>query len=98
MPRARIRTSSTTAQVAAEAGFPQAKVISFNGVLAPAGTPPPITNKLNAAVLDVMNTPEMKAQLAASAGEVSTSAPEEFAEILKSDFEGWRAIIKANDI
>jgi hypothetical protein len=33
-----------------------------------------------------------------NAGEVSTSTPEQFAEMLKSDFEGWRAIIKANDI
>ena len=33
-----------------------------------------------------------------SVGEVSTSTPEEFAEMLKSDFEGRRAIIKANGI
>jgi tripartite-type tricarboxylate transporter receptor subunit TctC len=83
---------------AAEAGFPQVKVISFNGVLAPAGTPRPVVDKLNAAVTEVMNTPEMKALLAKSAGEVSTSTPEEFAQILKSDFEGWLAFIKANDI
>lgn len=83
---------------AAEAGFPQVKVISFNGVLAPAGTPRPVVDKLNAAVIEVMNTPEMKALLAKSAGEVSTSTPEEFAQILQSDFEGWLAFIKANDI
>ncbi|MDQ8730444.1 tripartite tricarboxylate transporter substrate binding protein [Bradyrhizobium sp. LHD-71] len=83
---------------AAEAGFPQVKVISFNGVLAPAGTPRPIIDKLNAAVLKVMNTPDMKAQMAISAGEVSTSTPEAFAQILKSDFESWLAFIKANGI
>jgi tripartite-type tricarboxylate transporter receptor subunit TctC len=83
---------------AKEAGFPAVKVISFNGVLAPAGTPRPIIDKLHAAVLDVMNTPKMKQQMAKSAGEVSTSTPEEFATILKSDFEGWLAVIKENGI
>ncbi len=83
---------------AEEAGLPQVKVISFNGVLAPAGTPRPIIEKLNAAVLDVMNTSEMKAKMAQSAGEVSTSTPEAFGQLLKSDFESWLAVIKANDI
>lgn len=83
---------------ATEVGFPQVKVITFNGVLAPAGTPRAIVDRLNAAILDVMNAPQMKEQMAGSAGEVSTSTPEEFARILKSDFEGWLALIKANDI
>lgn len=83
---------------AREAGFPEVKVISFNGVLAPAGTPRPIIDKLHAAILKVMNTPEMKAQMAKSAGEVSTSSPEEFAAMLKRDFEGWLTVIKANNI
>lgn len=83
---------------AVEAGLPQVRVISFNGVLAPAGTPAPVVGRLHAAIVSVMNTPEMKSLLASSAGEVSTSTPAEFAQILKSDFEGWRAVIKANDI
>lgn len=83
---------------AVDAGFPQVKVISFNGVLAPAGTPRSIIDKLNAAILEVMNTPEMKVKMAQSAGEVSTSTPEEFGQMLNRDFEGWSAVIKANNI
>jgi tripartite-type tricarboxylate transporter receptor subunit TctC len=83
---------------AKEAGFPEVKVISFNGVLAPAETPRPIVDKLHTAILKVMNTPEMKEQMAKSAGEVSTSTPEEFAHTLKRDFQGWLAVIKANNI
>jgi tripartite-type tricarboxylate transporter receptor subunit TctC len=83
---------------AIEAGFPEVRVITFSGVLAPAGTPRPVVDKLNAAVLEVMNAPDMKAQMAKSAGEVSTSTPEAFAEILKSEFEGWLAFIKDNNI
>jgi tripartite-type tricarboxylate transporter receptor subunit TctC len=83
---------------ATEAGLPDVKVISFNGVLAPAGTPHPIIDRLHAAIVETMNTPEMKAQMAASAGEVATSTPEEFAQMLKNDFAGWLAVIKANGI
>jgi tripartite-type tricarboxylate transporter receptor subunit TctC len=83
---------------AIEAGFPEVRVITFSGVLAPAGTPRPVVDKLNAAVLEVMNAPDMKAQMAKSAGEVSTSTPEEFATMLKRDFEGWLAFIKDNNI
>lgn len=83
---------------AVEAGLPGLKVISFNGVLAPRGTPRPIVDKLNAAIHQVMNTPEMKAQLAAGAGEVATSTPEEFAQLLKTDFESWMAFTRQNGI
>jgi tripartite-type tricarboxylate transporter receptor subunit TctC len=83
---------------AIEAGFPEVRVITFSGVLAPAGTPRTVVDKLNAAVLEVMNAPDMKAQMAKSAGEVSTSTPEEFAEMLKRDFDGWLAFIKDNNI
>jgi tripartite-type tricarboxylate transporter receptor subunit TctC len=83
---------------AIEAGFPEVRVITFSGVLAPAGTPRPVVDKLNAAVLEVMNAPDMKAQMAKSAGEVSTSTPEEFATMLKRDFDGWLAFIKDNNI
>ena len=83
---------------AVEAGFPEVRVITFSGVLAPAGTPRAVVDKLNAAVLEVMNAPDMKAQMERSAGEVSTASPEEFAKLLKRDFEGWLAFIKDNNI
>ena len=83
---------------ATEAGLPDVQVISFNGVLAPAGTPTPIIQRLHTEIVKIMNTPEMKARMAAQAGEVSTSTPEEFAGILKTDFEKWLAVIKANAI
>jgi tripartite-type tricarboxylate transporter receptor subunit TctC len=83
---------------AKEAGLEEVKVISFNGVLAPLRTPRPIVDKLHAAITKVMNMPDMKLQMAASAGEVSTSSPEEFAQLLKADFQAWLSVIKDNDI
>lgn len=83
---------------ATEAGLPEVQVISFNGVLAPAGTPAPIIAKLHAAIVGIMNTPEMVKLMAEQAGAVSTSTPAEFAEMLKTDFARWVSVIKANGI
>jgi len=83
---------------AIEAGLPDVQVISFNGVLAPAGTPQPIIQKLHDEIVKIMNTPAMKERMSAQAGEVSTSTPEQFAKILKVDFKKWLAVIKANGI
>jgi len=83
---------------AAEAGLPDVHVISFNGVLAPAGTPRPIVQRLHDEIVPIMNDSAMKALMAEQAGEVSTSSPEQFAKILKDDFEMWRSVIKADGI
>jgi tripartite-type tricarboxylate transporter receptor subunit TctC len=83
---------------ATEAGLPDVQVISFNGVLAPAGTPGPIVRRLHDEIAKIMNAPAMKMRMSDQAGEVSTSTPEQFAEILKTDFERWLSIIKTNGI
>jgi tripartite-type tricarboxylate transporter receptor subunit TctC len=83
---------------ASEAGLPDVQVISFNGVLAPVGTPPEIVARLNAEIVKVMQAPAMKELMEKQAGEVSTSTPQEFADVLKTDFDMWLSIIKANGI
>jgi tripartite-type tricarboxylate transporter receptor subunit TctC len=83
---------------AREAGLPDVQVISFNGVLAPAGTPAPIIKRLHDDIVKIMNTPEMKERMASQVGVASTSTPEEFAKILSVDFEKWLAVIKRNGI
>jgi tripartite-type tricarboxylate transporter receptor subunit TctC len=81
-----------------EAGLPDVQVISFNGVLAPAGTSRAIIEKLHDEIVKIMNTPAMTARMSDQAGDVSTSTPEQFAEILKTDFERWLSVIKTNGI
>jgi tripartite-type tricarboxylate transporter receptor subunit TctC len=81
---------------AKEAGLSDVHVISFNGVLAPAGTPRAIVQRLHDEIVTIMNDAAMKALMSEQAGEVSTSSPEEFAKILKDDFDMWLSVIKAN--
>ena len=79
---------------AKEAGLPDLVVITWNGVLAPAGLPAALASRLHADILKVSNTPDMKERMTAQAAEVYTTSPEEFAGILRKDFAKWLKVIK----
>ena len=64
------------------------------GVLAPAGTPPDIINRLNKAIAAGFNTPEIKAKLVSEGGEVVGSSPAEFAGFIKRELAKWTKVIK----
>jgi len=81
----------------AEAGLPKFEVTTWYGVLAPAGTPRPIINRLNAELVKIMHSPELKERLAASGTEPRTSTPEEFAAYIKEEIVKWGDVVrKAN--
>ncbi len=81
-----------------EAGFPAVTAVTWNGILAPAGTPREIVAKLNEAMVSVLRTPEMKEQLARLGQEVAWSTPEEFAAFLREETEKWRKVISASGL
>ena len=78
-----------------EAGFPGVTAVTWNGILAPAGTPREIVARLNAAMVSVLRTAEMKELLAKLGQEVAWSTPEEFAQFLRDETEKWRKVIAA---
>lgn len=77
-----------------EAGLPDLVVITWNGVLAPAGMPAALIAKLHADIVRVANTQDMKDRMATLAAQVVTTSPEEFAAILRKDFQKWLKVIK----
>ena len=79
---------------AKEAGLPDLVVITWNGVLAPAGMPAALIAKLHADIVRVANTQDMKDRMATLAAQVATTSPEEFAAILRKDFQKWLKVIK----
>ncbi len=82
-----------------EQGFPSMTVGSWQGLLAPAGTPQPIIDKLYAALIKVMALPEVKDRLAAGGVSVVTSkSPQDFHEFMKKDTERWAKVVKATGI
>ncbi|MGB7543680.1 MAG: tripartite tricarboxylate transporter substrate binding protein [Burkholderiales bacterium] len=78
----------------AEAGLPNFEVTTWYGVLAPAGTPRPIINRLNAELVKIMHAPELKERLAAMATDPVTSTPEEFADLIKQEIAKWGKVVR----
>jgi tripartite-type tricarboxylate transporter receptor subunit TctC len=77
-----------------EAGLHNFDVTTWYGILAPAGTPRPIVNRLNGELVKILNSPEMKEKLAATGTEPLTSTPEEFADYIKREMAKWADVIK----
>jgi tripartite-type tricarboxylate transporter receptor subunit TctC len=79
---------------AAEAGLANFDVTTWYGILAPAGTPRPIVDRLNRELVAVMNSADMKQKLAAQGTEVRTSTPDEFAAYIKEEIAKWGDVIR----
>ncbi|NYT22690.1 tripartite tricarboxylate transporter substrate binding protein [Alcaligenaceae bacterium] len=75
-----------------EAGLNDMDVASWYGLLAPAGTPRPIIDKLNEAVRQVLADPEVARRLTNAGMPPAHSSPEAFRDIIRSDLEKWSAI------
>jgi len=80
---------------AAEAGVPGYYSTTWAGIVVPKGTSEAIVMKLNAAVLKVLNNPEVKQQFLAQGAEPAPSTPEEFARFIRTDYERIAGVAKA---
>ena len=98
--RALAVTTATRSSVApevptlAEAGLPGFEVGSWQGVFAPAGTPPDIVKRLNAEIVKILNLPDVKEKLAALGAELAPNTPEEFAAMVKAEVAKWAEVVK----
>jgi tripartite-type tricarboxylate transporter receptor subunit TctC len=82
----------------AEAGLPNYALASWFGLLAPAGTPAPIVERLNAEVLKALATPEATATLQKLGLEVGGSSPQQYAAMMVEEAARWRDAVKAAGI
>jgi tripartite-type tricarboxylate transporter receptor subunit TctC len=82
----------------AEAGLPGYEVLGSFGVMAPAGTPADVVNRLNREIAAVVNTPEVKERLASYAATPEQQTPEEFAQVLKAEVAKWAKIVDATGV
>jgi tripartite-type tricarboxylate transporter receptor subunit TctC len=78
----------------AEAGVPGYAAPTWSGVIAPAGVPRPIIDKLNAAINTVIRSPDFKTHFAAIGDEPAGGTPEEFAATIAADSAKWGEVIK----
>ena len=77
-----------------EAGLKDFISDTWNALSAPPKTPAPIVAKLNAAVNDVLKTPEMQEQYRKLALQVGGGSPQDLAKIIKDDTARWGEVIK----
>lgn len=77
-----------------ESGVPGYDVTSWNGVLAPAGTPPEVVARLNKAFNEVLADPEMRKRLLDLGYEPIGGEPEDFSKQIQSEFEKWGPVVK----
>jgi len=81
-----------------EAGFPKLQATFWLGVVAPAGTPPDIINKLNAAFRESLAPAETRARLDALGADIKIGTPAEFEKLLADELAKWSAVAKAANI
>lgn len=77
-----------------EAGFPQIQAVNWYGLLAPAGTPRPIIERLHAESVKVMAEPKTREMLRAQGGEPDSRPPEQFAEFMRAEQARWGKVIR----
>ena len=82
----------------AEAGYPKLNAPFWLGVVAPAGTPPAIIDKLNAAFRESLTPAETRARLAALGADVKIGTPAEFGKMLADELALWTAVVKDANI
>src|SRR6516165_1322515 len=82
----------------AESGFPDFEAISWFGLLAPAGTPTVIIDKVHADIVHIAAHADMQERIAQLGLTASVNSPEEFAEVIKTDTAKWAHVIRAANI
>ena len=80
----------------AESGYPGFDVATWYGLYAPSGVPQPIITTLNTEVNKIL--PDLREAINGQGGELRIISPQAFGELLKSDVEKWRGVIKAANI
>jgi tripartite-type tricarboxylate transporter receptor subunit TctC len=81
-----------------EGGLPDFVALTFTGVMAPAGTPASIVNKLNAAVNESLQPLDVVAALGKLGAEVRTGSPEEFGAFLAKERDKWVDVVARTGI
>jgi len=78
----------------AESGMPGFETGSWQGIVAPAGTPPEIVRKLHATVTAVLSTEEMKQRLDKAGAELRPQSSEQFGAFIREEKSRWAKVVK----
>lgn len=80
----------------AESGLPGYEAIAWNGLLAPAGTPKEVVDRLSAELKKVLNNPEVAQRFEAQGFAAAWSTPTAYAGFLQAEVDKWGKVVKAS--
>jgi len=78
----------------AEAGVPGVETGTWYGILAPARTPPAVVDRVYAAIVKVLQEPDLKTRLLAQGVDIIASPPPQFAVFLRNEVAKWAKVVK----
>jgi tripartite-type tricarboxylate transporter receptor subunit TctC len=79
-----------------EQGYPEIEGVGWNGIVVPAKTPRPVIDKLSAAIVKAVRSPDVVEKIQGLGNDAVGTSPDEFAAVLKKDRERWVPVIKAS--
>ena len=82
----------------AESGLPGFETGSWQGVMAPPGTPREIVARLNTEFGRILSLPEMRDSLGNQGADVRTNSPDEFAAFIRTEKDKWAKVVKEADV
>jgi len=77
-----------------EVGIPGVYTSTFYGIMAPAGTPKAIVDRLNKEINAILQSPDMQARLAKNSAQSHNWSPEEFGKFVRDEIERYREIVR----
>ena len=77
-----------------ELGYPALKMTSWQGITVAAGTPPEVVSKLNAALVKVLQSPDVRDGIVSTGAEVGGNSPEEFSAFIRAEHARWGKVIR----
>ncbi len=78
----------------AESGYPGFEAATWSGVVAPAGTPKPIVDRLNAEINKALGNAEMAKKLAEDGSTPLGGTPQQFADFIKLELAKWGSVVR----
>jgi tripartite-type tricarboxylate transporter receptor subunit TctC len=81
-----------------EAGVPTYEAVNWWGIVAPAGTPQPIIEKVHKELTAVQASPEVQKQFSAEGAEIVQMSPAEFGAFMEKEMKKWERVVKEGNI
>jgi tripartite-type tricarboxylate transporter receptor subunit TctC len=83
----------------AEQGFPGFSAYAWWGIFAPAGTPKPVVDRLDAELVKILNSPDLRKQLTETLGmDLAASSPEALERFLLGEIGRWGKVVRDNNV